>query len=753
MPPGKFALCATLLLSLSIPTFGMAGQPLFSQAQNGDWILADRFEQRPPNFLLVIMDDVGIDQMESFGYGGATPPAMPSIDAIADGGIRFRNTWAMPVCSPTRSALLTGRYPMRNRLEQVIGPNDLANSQLSQFEVTAPKLLRHAGYRSAMFGKFHLAGPFNHAAGNGTPQALGWDYFAGFILGAPSSIDTTAGGIGPAGTYSCGFIPDAASDPVHGADSGACYLPDGTGGIGCLELAGNNTDGDPPGLQCLTDGGILVPNQSCQAEAPGHLAWEHENAHYVSPLMINHDGQVEEVPLTDPRGRGYRSTIEIDAAIDWIQQHQASSQPWMATVSFTAPHTPLQQPPAHLLPSGLATHLDGDCDDPIRQRLLSDAMTEALDAELGRLMLATGLAESGPGGELHYDPADSDTVIVVLGDNGTFAPLVKAPFDAQRAKGTPYQTGIWVPLMVAGPEVDQPGRFVEHMVNVTDVFRLFGELAGLDVPALVPGILDAAPMRAYLDHADQAPLREFNFVQTGQNLQLHGGVNGPCEILDLCSHTLPAKAVCEVNGGIWWGEGADDPSIVPDLIESGVEHCWQVNQAIYHHDPAQYESNRVPMMPTATQAIGNDHFKLIRSSATDYDPATDSGVATETEEFYHINRATPVPLLDTADRDLLAAGDLDPVPALHYKRLSQQLDDIMASQVDCPGDGNYDGRVDQTDIDNYHSIVDSGWSGSSTYDFNLDGQTDEADLQIIMDHLGTVCRPDAIQQESERGNP
>ena len=70
----------------------------------------------PPNILLVIMDDVGVDQMASFGYGGlglqvAPPPSMPSIDAIAGQGLRFRNTWSMPECSPGRAALLTGRYP------------------------------------------------------------------------------------------------------------------------------------------------------------------------------------------------------------------------------------------------------------------------------------------------------------------------------------------------------------------------------------------------------------------------------------------------------------------------------------------------------------------------------------------------------------------------------------------------------------------------------------------------------------------
>ena len=43
----------------------------------------------PPNILFIIMDDVGIDQMKIFGYGGATPPATPNIDAVAHAGVRF----------------------------------------------------------------------------------------------------------------------------------------------------------------------------------------------------------------------------------------------------------------------------------------------------------------------------------------------------------------------------------------------------------------------------------------------------------------------------------------------------------------------------------------------------------------------------------------------------------------------------------------------------------------------------------------
>src|SRR5690606_855930 len=146
-----------------------------------------------PNILFVIMDDVGIVQMKVFGYGGAVGPDLPNIDAVAHAGVRFRNTWSMPECSPGRAAFFVGRYPLRTGINQAIGPNDLATSQLSPYDATTPKLLKQVGYENAMFGKFHLAGPENNEAENATPSVLGWDHFYGWVGGLPGSIDTTAG--------------------------------------------------------------------------------------------------------------------------------------------------------------------------------------------------------------------------------------------------------------------------------------------------------------------------------------------------------------------------------------------------------------------------------------------------------------------------------------------------------------------------------------------------------------------------------
>jgi len=688
--------------------------------------------EKAPNILFVIMDDVGIDQMPSMGYGGHDAPAMPTIDAIAEAGLRFRNTWSMPECSPGRSTMMTGRYPLRTNTFQALGPKDLANSQIDPWEMTVAKMVGTAGYESGMFGKFHLAGPEHNEAGNGTPAQLGWDHFYGWTGGLPGSIDTTAGGVAPVGTYSCGFVPGVTEE--NGAHTGACYVPQVNGGTSCTELTGT-PGGDPAGLQCLTRGGVLVPGVACEPEAPEGLVFDRENAHYVSPLVVNAGGSVEEAGLLDPRSRGFRSTIEVNAAIDWIQARKDSKKPWMATLSFSSPHTPLQHPPGDLLRSNIGKRLSADCLSPINQRLLADALIEALDTELARLLVETGIASQAADGSLIYDPSASDTMVVVVGDNGSFGPTVKLPFDALRAKGSAYQTGVWVPLIVSGPLVDRPDRNVEHMVNSTDVFALFADIAGVEVEEVVPRGIDGLSLMPYLENPAQESLRSFNFVQGALNIQANDGVNGPCVFNgNLCSHTPTGKTVCEDNGGIWWGPGADHPDVItPDL-----EHCWQVNRAIYEDDNAGYEANRIEMAASVYQAVRDDDYKLVRNWALDFDPESGEARGVETIEFYQIDQAIPLPKLDRADANLLD-GELSAEEQARFDALEAELARLLASQQPCPGDGNRDGVVDERDIAEY-TRISAEWGESSTYDFNHDGLTDEADLAIINDNLGACPR-------------
>ncbi|MGH7987303.1 MAG: sulfatase-like hydrolase/transferase [Candidatus Binataceae bacterium] len=682
--------------------------------------------QPRPNIVLVIMDDIGIDQWQLFGYGGTAPAATPNIDAIAQGGVRFHNMWSMPACSNGRAALFTGRYPFRTNVLTAIGNNDLANYMVNPNETTLPKLLKQRGYKSALFGKFHMGIQSNDPYGYGMVHAFGFDYFDGWLdeTGDPSSIDTTAGGVAQIGTWSCGFVRDAAHG---GADTGACYAGDNT----CKVIS--KIGAEAPGRVCRDEGGIFDPNQPCNSPVPSYINFNTLSGHYVSPLDINNeDGSVERIPPTDIRARTYRGTEPVDAALDWIKA-QPANQPWMVALSFATAHTPLMQPPSQLLPSTEPDSSNLDCTNVNDQRVLNNEMEEALDYEIGRFMVEAGLASRGPHGELIYHPKKTNTYVIFVTDNGSSGSVVKPPFDGTRAKSTAYQTGVWVPGIVSGPAVVQPGREVGAMVNITDLFQLIGKLAGIDAHKSVPRTLDSKPMFPYLENPQQPSLRSTNFIQIGTNLHANGAINGPCVYATTtCTQIAPTKGVCEDNNGIWWGPGATDPSTA-GIPPEGLPLCCDV--AVWQHDHGQTIASYI--YPLEAYAIRNDHYKLVINHYQSYNAGTNACAATTSTEFYEINEDVPVPKLDTADSDLLASGTpLTSEQQKNYDVLTSQLNALFASQPACPGDINLDGVVNNLDVQQWAMFAQLSMGKSSWADLNQDGLTDNADLTIIQQHMG-----------------
>ena len=74
--------------------------------------------QAAPNILLIIGDDMGVETLASYGLG-ENPPKTATLDEMARQGMRFTNFWAQPVCSPTRAAIITGRYGFRTGIGSV----------------------------------------------------------------------------------------------------------------------------------------------------------------------------------------------------------------------------------------------------------------------------------------------------------------------------------------------------------------------------------------------------------------------------------------------------------------------------------------------------------------------------------------------------------------------------------------------------------------------------------------------------------
>jgi arylsulfatase A-like enzyme len=104
-----------------------------------------------PNIVFILVDNVG---WGDFGvYGGMTPT--PRIDKLASEGIRFNSYYVEAQCTPTRSAIMTGRQSVRSGTYKVPYPGT-GPSGLSPWEYTLPKLLSDAGYATALYGKWHL---------------------------------------------------------------------------------------------------------------------------------------------------------------------------------------------------------------------------------------------------------------------------------------------------------------------------------------------------------------------------------------------------------------------------------------------------------------------------------------------------------------------------------------------------------------------------------------------------------------------
>ncbi len=149
--------------------------------------------RRPPNVVLILADDLGY--ADTGIYGSKTIPT-PHIDALGNSGMRFTNAYVTAgSCSPSRAGLLSGRYQQRFGFEFNTSTGAITHRfhrGLDPAVVTLADVLQQAGYRTGMFGKWHLGTqPHLH------PQARGFEEFYGFLAGAHS------------------FFPGTPEEPIH----------------------------------------------------------------------------------------------------------------------------------------------------------------------------------------------------------------------------------------------------------------------------------------------------------------------------------------------------------------------------------------------------------------------------------------------------------------------------------------------------------------------------------------------------------
>lgn len=139
------------------------------------WVLASTCEASRPNILYFLIDDMGYADC---GFNGGKEIRTPHLDRLARAGTVLTSLYGQPVCSPTRSALLTGRYPTHTGVYTIVRPG--ARWGLPLNERLLPQALRDVGYTTAICGKWHL-GEFEKAY---QPTQRGFDHQYGHFFGA-----------------------------------------------------------------------------------------------------------------------------------------------------------------------------------------------------------------------------------------------------------------------------------------------------------------------------------------------------------------------------------------------------------------------------------------------------------------------------------------------------------------------------------------------------------------------------------------
>ncbi len=153
-------------LIASLTLFGLTACTSVSNAEPEP----DATSVAQPNIIVVLADDLGWGDV---GLNGATMIKTPNIDRIGKEGVRLTSFYAgANVCTPSRAALLTGRYAIRSGMQHVIMPH--SQDGLPQSEITVPELLKDAGYATGMVGKWHLGHSDEY-----WPTSHGFDDFFG----------------------------------------------------------------------------------------------------------------------------------------------------------------------------------------------------------------------------------------------------------------------------------------------------------------------------------------------------------------------------------------------------------------------------------------------------------------------------------------------------------------------------------------------------------------------------------------------
>jgi len=222
---GKFVPDRTVLPIPDRSFGGTAGRTLDESAFDWTIVAGQKAPEEAPNVLLILIDDAGFGQPDTFGGAIRTP----NLTRVQKQGITYNRFHVTALCSPTRAAMLTGRNQHRVGMGSVAefpGPFPGYTGARPKSCAPLPRILKENGYVTGGFGKWHLtpdreqgpAGPFDH-----WPTAWGFDRFWGFLSGAAGQYDplvtldnTNVGVPDEKGYYFPDDLTDMAVEWLHG---------------------------------------------------------------------------------------------------------------------------------------------------------------------------------------------------------------------------------------------------------------------------------------------------------------------------------------------------------------------------------------------------------------------------------------------------------------------------------------------------------------------------------------------------------
>jgi len=188
---GKFVPDRTVLPIPDRTFGGNAGRTMDEAVADWMMVAGPNAPEGAPNVLLILIDDAGYGQPDTFGG----PIPTPNLTRVGEKGQTYNGFHVTALCSPTRAAMLTGRNHHRVGMGSIVefpGPFPGYTGAVPRTCSPVPRILKENGYVTGAFGKWHMtpareqgpAGPFSH-----WPQAWGFDHFWGFLSGASGQWD------------------------------------------------------------------------------------------------------------------------------------------------------------------------------------------------------------------------------------------------------------------------------------------------------------------------------------------------------------------------------------------------------------------------------------------------------------------------------------------------------------------------------------------------------------------------------------